>query len=152
MMDEAFNDVLSAELQLYGDFSGQLSVHAGLLGEDHPNDLAQAWIDGDHERVKKFCETRASKLRARAGQPAQKTAIQRLREKGWTVQAIAKALKVTERTVVVASSGVAYPRPKRKLWPQRVARVRELHRNGVPARAIAMELGLSLKTVYRTIR
>ena len=85
--------------------------------------------------------------------------IHKLRAEGWYAKDIAKQLGVSRFTVstvlgdmMLSRAELMRMRYRTKERQERMARVKELRASGVPAPAIAKQVGCSENTVYRWLR
>lgn len=130
-----------------------MSLRSTPGGEDRLNDLAQAWIDGDHDRVLAAVREHEEHLRRRAANPEPPTLrekIRVLRREGCTTYQIASELQVSTAYVVRVCKDLPAPRePHRKADPTLIA---DLRSRGYAHAPIAHALGLSLSTVKRAAK
>lgn len=145
-----FADVLDAELACFGDYDRRLTIRRTPGGEDRLDDLAQAWLDGDRERVLDYARAHTERVKARAdmAKSCKGEVCQRLKTDGASVANIAAFLGLSERTVYRRLRARASKR-RRKTDP---TRIRDLRSRGYGLKRIASALGLSMATVYRATR
>jgi hypothetical protein len=154
----SYRDLAAAAGDLFGGFTTGFHVTyaSEMNGEDRLDDLAQAWLDGDRERVLAAVRAHEEAVRARpirviVKKVTKKQRIVELGRRGWTTRQI--AVETGAHVVYVGRCLRGMPRPARIAWRRADRRLlKGLSRNGSAAREIASLTGLSLSTVYRVLR
>ncbi len=120
-----------------------------------PDDLAEAWLRGDHDRVFAAIADREAKIRSKiviVKQRSKKRRIVELRKRGWTTREIATELKTKTTYVARVCIRAGLEMPGR--GPRKVNRLRlqALQAQGLKQRAIARLENLNEATVSRILR
>lgn len=106
-----YSTVYETELAMFGERTWSMTARSSPGGEDRIDDLAQAWIDGDHERVRAAVASHEAEVRARPVLQQCKLGrrphidykrVRELRAQGWLLRDIADFVKcsVTQAGVI----------------------------------------------------
>jgi len=153
----SYRDLADAAGALYGStLYGMHTTGSSELGPVwEPDDLAQAWINGDHDRVNRAVEAHNAEIRARVvpvivkSRVSKKARILELRRRGCTRREIAAEVKTTSLYVVRVVRAAGLGRAPYKVNRSRLASLRA---SGMTLRAIATAENLSVFTVCRVLR
>lgn len=153
-----YRDVTEAVAALYGEkWNGQFSVHRRPPGgEDIVDDLAAAWLRGEHDRVNAAVATHVARVRARVVIVKCSRRILELAKLGIPTAEIATRVKRTEGWVRacckkngITNQATRSRKPAGKVDRSRLA---ELRASGMTLSAIAKMENLNIATVCRVLK
>ncbi len=150
-----YRDLAEAAVSLYGDsLYGMHTAHPHQIGgpEREPDDLAEAWLRGEHDRVLTAVALHYAKVRARTvivKSVSKKRRILDLKRRGWSTLEIARKLD-TKPTYIARVSRTS--RPRKTSGVVNRSRLSSLRALGWTLKRIAEKEKLSVFTVCRVLR